>query len=148
MHMHRNSRAGPCACACTTLRKAARAVARVYDDALAEAGMTTAQFAILRHIAREQPVPLSRLADSLVMDRTSLYRALAPIEGKGWVKIAPGAGKAKLATLTPKGRAAMKGAESDWAAVQNRIVGTMGAEAWAGLETGLRALTSLAQGAL
>src|ERR1044072_3398166 len=91
MHMHRNSRAGPCACACTTLRKPAPAVARVYDDALAEAGMTTAQFAILRHIAREQPVPLSRLADSLVMDRTSLYRALAPSAGKGWGEIAHGA---------------------------------------------------------
>lgn len=144
MYMHHDSLAGPCAC--TALRKAARAVGRVYDDALAEAGMTTAQFAILRHVAREQPVPLSRLADSLVMDRTSLYRALAPLEAKGWVGVSAGAGKAKLAALTPEGRAAMEGAEADWAGVQDRIVGTIGAETWAGLETGLRALTALAQG--
>ena len=143
MHMHHVSLAGPCAC--TTLRKAARAVGRVYDEALAGAGMTTAQFAILRHVARGEPVPLSRLADGLVMDRTSLYRALAPIEAKGWVAVRAGAGKAKLATLTPAGRAAMEGAEDDWAGVQERIVGTMGAETWAGLEAGLRALTSLAQ---
>ena len=144
MHMHHDSLiAGPCAC--TTLRKAARAVSRVYDDALAEAGMTTAQFAILRHVAREQPVPLSRLADSLVMDRTSLYRALAPIEAKGWVRVSAGAGKAKLAALTPEGRAAMESAEADWSRVQEHIVGTMGPETWAGLEAGLRALTALAQ---
>ncbi|MES2441495.1 MAG: MarR family winged helix-turn-helix transcriptional regulator [Pseudomonadota bacterium] len=143
--MHHEALAGPCAC--TTLRKAARAVGRVYDEALADAGMTTAQFAILRHVARGEPVPLSRLADSLAMDRTSLYRALAPIEAKGWVTVSAGPGKAKLATLAPEGRAAMEGAEGDWAAVQQRIVGTMGAETWAGLEADLRALTTFAQDA-
>lgn len=143
MHMHQNQLSGPCAC--TTLRKAARAIGRVYDDALADAGMTTAQFAILRHVSRGQPLPLSRLADGLVMDRTSLYRALAPIEARGWVKVSAGSGKTKLASLTPEGRAAMEGAEAGWAGVQRRIVGTMGAEAWAGLEAGLNALTSLAQ---
>ena len=87
MYMHHESLSGPCAC--TTLRKAARAVGRVYDEALAGKGMTTAQFAILRHVWRGGSVPLSRLADSLVMDRTSLYRALAPVEAKGWVAVSP-----------------------------------------------------------
>lgn len=143
MYMHQETLRGPCAC--TTLRKAARAVARVYDEALAGKGMTTAQFAILRHVARGGEVPLSRLADGLVMDRTSLYRALAPLEGRGWVKVAAGAGKAKLASLTPEGRAAMEGAEEDWAAVQARIVDGVGAANWAGLEAGLRSLTAFAQ---
>lgn len=145
MHMHQETLSGPCAC--TTLRKAARAVARVYDEALAGTGMTTAQFAILRHVARGGSVPLSRLADSLAMDRTSLYRALAPLEGKGWVAVSAGQGKAKLASLTDQGRAALAGAEGDWVEVQERIVGTIGAEQWAGLEAGLRALTAFAQGA-
>lgn len=143
MHMHQSTLSGPCAC--TTLRKAARAVGRVYDEALAGRGMTTAQFAILRHVARGGSVPLSRLADSLVMDRTSLYRALAPVEARGWVAVAAGPGKAKLASLTPEGRAALDNAEGDWEAVQTRIIGTMGAENWAGLEAGLKALTALAQ---
>lgn len=148
MYMHHDLPDGPCAC--TTLRKAARAVGRVYDEALAENGMTTAQFAILRHISRGEasrgePLPLSRLADSLVMDRTSLYRAIAPIEARGWVTIAAGPGKAKLASLTPEGRAAMQGAEADWGAVQQRIVGAMGAEQWAALQTSLHTLTDLAQ---
>lgn len=142
MHMHQSTLAGPCVC--TTLRKANRAVGRVYDEALARRGMTTAQFAILRHVARAGSVPLSRLADSLVMDRTSLYRALTPVEAKGWVAVTPGPGRAKLAALTDEGRAAMESAEADWEAVQDRLVGTLGAEQWAGLQAGLRALTDLA----
>ena len=143
MHMHQDSLSGPCAC--TALRKAARAVSRIYDEALAGAGMTTAQFAILRHIGRGEPLALSRLAEQLAMDRTTLYRALDPIEAKGWVTVAPGSGKSRLASLTPAGRAAMAGAEADWQAVQARIVGAMGPEQWAGLENGLRTITSLAQ---
>jgi DNA-binding MarR family transcriptional regulator len=143
MRMHHDSSPGPCVC--TTLRKAARAVGRVYDEALAEAGMTTAQYAILRHIWRGEPAPLSRLADGLVMDRTSLYRALAPLEARGWVSISAGQGKTKLASLTPEGRAALERAEGDWEAAQARLVGAMGEDAWAGLNTALSSLTGLAQ---
>lgn len=143
MYMHHDSIEGPCVC--TTLRKAARAVGRVYDEALAGCGMTTAQFAILRHIARGGSVPLSRLADGLVMDRSSLYRALAPLEQRGWVAVSAGPGKAKLASLTPAGKAAMAAGEGDWEAAQVRLVGAMGEDAWAGLNAGLRGLTELAR---
>ncbi|MEN3749690.1 MarR family winged helix-turn-helix transcriptional regulator [Sphingomonas sp. HF-S3] len=147
MYMHHAmSPAAPSAsCACTTLRKASRAVGRVYDEALAGFGMTTAQFAILRHVARAEPVPLSRLAERLVMDRTSLYRALAPIERQGWLTIQPGPGKARLASLTGSGRDAMTSAEAGWAEVQRRIVGAMGERQWSDLEVALRALTDLAR---
>ncbi len=142
MYMHHEAIAGPCAC--TLLRKAARAVGRLYDDALAGHGMTTARFALLRHIARGEPLPLSRLAEQLVLDRTSLYRALAPVEAEGWVSVAAGTGKTKLASLTEAGRAALADAEADWAAVQERIASEMGAE-WGALQKGLAAITGLAQ---
>ena len=58
MHMHDDSL--PSVCACTMLRKAARITGRLYDSALAGHGMTTAQFAILRHVARGEPLALSR----------------------------------------------------------------------------------------
>src|SRR5262249_5171925 len=63
-------------CACTTLRKAARAVTRFYDAAIERAGMTTTQFAVLRAAERAGTVTMSRVADDLVMDRTSLYRTV------------------------------------------------------------------------
>jgi hypothetical protein len=68
MHMHQRL------CVCTTMRRATRALTRAYDEALAPFGITVQQFAILRDIQRAPSLP--RLAEGLVMDRTSLYRAL------------------------------------------------------------------------
>jgi DNA-binding MarR family transcriptional regulator len=143
MHMHHDSIQGPCAC--TALRKAARAISRVYDEALSRRGISTAQFAVLRHIARGEPVGLSQLADQLVMDRTTLYRGVSPLEAKGWVTITQGPGKARIASLTPAGLAAMKEAEEDWQAVQTRIVSSLGADQWAMLQSSLRTVTEIAR---
>jgi DNA-binding MarR family transcriptional regulator len=132
-------------CACTSLRKAARAVSRVYDEALSGTGMTIAQFSVLRHVARGGEVPLSRLAEALVMDRTSLYRALAPLERQGWIEIACAPqGRARIASLTEAGRGAMEGATAPWKAAQERLIGAMGADEWTALETLLRGVVDVA----
>ncbi|MES2289741.1 MAG: MarR family winged helix-turn-helix transcriptional regulator [Pseudomonadota bacterium] len=131
-------------CVCTTLRKASRAVTRAYDEGLADSGMTITQFAVLRNLDRQGAMPLSRLAELLVMDRTSLYRLIAPLERHGWVSVADGAGRAKLASITDAGRAAMLAATPAWEKVQDGLVGAMGAEAWAALQTQLRVLGSAA----
>lgn len=65
------------------MRRATRALTRAYDEALAPFGITVQQFAILRDIQRAGTIPLPRLAEGLVMDRTSLYRALPPLEREG-----------------------------------------------------------------
>lgn len=110
------------ACVCTGLRKASRAVTRVYDALLAESGMTTTQLAILRTLNRTGgELPLSRLAERLVMDRTSLYRTIAPIERAGWVRVEDGEGRARIACITDTGREAMAGAGSAWADAQNMM---------------------------
>jgi DNA-binding MarR family transcriptional regulator len=132
-------------CACTSLRKAARAVSRVYDDALSGTGMTIAQFSVLRHVARGGEMPLSRLAEALVMDRTSLYRALAPLERQGWIAVAQaGRGRARIASLTEAGRAAMEGATDSWRKAQERLIGALGPNDWTRLETLLRGVVDVA----
>lgn len=141
MHMHHDSLL-PSHCVCTTLRKAGRAVSRLYDEALEGAGLTTPQFAILRTIHRGGTVPLSRLAEALVMERTSLYRALGPLEREGWVAIEEAsAGRAKLVSLTDTGRALIDDASTAWEAVQTGLVERLGAENWAALEGLLRDVT-------
>lgn len=132
-------------CACTALRKAARAVSRVYDDALSGTGMTIAQFSVLRHVARGGEMPLSRLAEALVMDRTSLYRALAPLERQGWIAIAKASrGRARIASLTEAGQAAMEGATEPWRKAQERLIGALGPGDWSQLETLLRGVVDVA----
>lgn len=133
MHMHQN----PSPCACTILRKASRAVTRVYDEHLAGHGMTVTQFSILRNLARAAALPLSELAEKLVMDRTSLYRTIAPVERNGWVAITNGTGRAKLAQLTDAGRAAMAAAEPDWEATQTQILGGIAPAEWQALQATL-----------
>ena len=119
-------------CACTTLRKASRAVSRLYDEAMVGSGMTTTQLAILRSLGRTGTTPLSRLADSLVMDRTSLYRALPPLLAKGWMAVSDAErGKTKLADLTDAGREALIRAAPYWEAAQQTFVNAHGALAWA-----------------
>lgn len=141
MHMHPDSTI-PSPCVCTTLRKAGRAVSRLYDEALEGAGLTTPQFAILRTINRAGTMPLSRLADALVMERTSLYRALGPLQREGWVAIESGEnGRAKRVSLTDAGRAVIAGAAAQWEAVQTTLVERLGADNWAALEGLLRDVT-------
>jgi DNA-binding MarR family transcriptional regulator len=139
MYMHQEPFSA--ACACTMLRKAARSVSRVYDEALAGHNMTTAQFSILRHVARGEPLALSRLAEQLEMDRSSLYRAIAPIEKRGWVQVVAGAGRSKCATLSEAGRAALQAAEPDWAAIQRRVEAEAGSALWSVMQKGLKSLT-------
>jgi len=79
------------------------------------------------------------------MDRTTLYRGVSPLEAKGWVTITQGPGKARIASLTPAGLAAMKEAEEDWQAVQTRIVSSLGADQWAMLQSSLRTVTEIAR---
>ena len=137
--MHRDAATLPCAC--TALRKASRAISRAYDAALAPTGLTSAQYAILRRVQRAGPLPLSRLAEWLVMDRTSLYRALAPMERAGWLTLASGAGRAKVATLTAAGDDLIERAVPHWEGAQRRVVDTFGADRWAELQASIAALT-------
>jgi DNA-binding MarR family transcriptional regulator len=135
-------------CACTTLRKAARAVSRVYDAALAPAGLTTTQFAIIRSVAKHGGMPLSRLADALVMERTSLYRTLSPMTRAGWIRIDAGPrGRARLATATAEGLAAMREATPAWEDAQARIIGAVGREDWTDLGAALDGLVAVSAAA-
>jgi DNA-binding MarR family transcriptional regulator len=139
--MHSRSSATDLPCACTALRKASRAVSRLYDAALAPAGMSVAQLAILRAILRAGTIPLSRLADQMVMDSTSLYRALTPMIRSGWIAVEAGEkGRAKLASLTEQGRRATNDAAAHWEAAQIRFVEAFGAERWRDLHQAIASL--------
>jgi len=132
------------ACACMALRKAARALTRLYDDQLSPRDMTTTQFAILGTLDRRGDLPLTELATLLVMDRTTLYRTIEPVERRGWVSIGPGPGRSKIARLTDEGRAVLRSGREDWAVAQERVLGDLPQEEWDGL---LRTLNHLIEAA-
>ncbi len=143
MYMHHTRNIGR-GCACTALRKASRAVTRLYDAALTATGMSVIQFSILRNLARHGPQPLMELADRLVMERTSLYRALNPLRRQGWVKLGDAGGRAKIAALTTRGQRALDEATGSWEAAQSRLLGKVGLDEWAQMESALARLVAVA----
>ncbi len=77
-------------CACLNVRKAARAVTQLYDEVLQPSGLRATQFNLLVAIALAGEAPVTRLADALVMDRTTLTRNLKPLESQGLITIEAG----------------------------------------------------------
>ena len=87
-----------------------------------------------------------QLADLLVMERTTLYRALTPLERQGWVLISGGKGRAKCAVLTGRGRQALSAAAGAWESAQRKLLGALGTKEWTTLEGSLARLVSAAHG--
>src|SRR5262249_51170879 len=94
----------PRPCVCTTIRRASRILARAFDACLEPVGLNVTQVAVLRAIERHPGEPLTRVAKDLRMDRTSLYRAVTPMQREGWIKIATGSdARSRAAKFTTKG---------------------------------------------
>src|SRR5215831_11741581 len=147
---HMSTRAtvrGDAPCAAGTLRRASRSLARLYDTHLGKAGLTTTQFSILRTVQRRGGrTPLAELAADLVFERTSLYRALAPVRRAGLVAICDGADRrARYVALTPKGERRVAAAMPHWIEAQRAVLDRFGVGAWHALASQLRDLTALAR---
>ncbi len=125
------------------LRKASRAITRHYDHALARHGISTVQFAILRNIDRNGAPELSRLAEIMVMDRTSLYRALTPMVQRGWIAMGEARGKAKTVRLLAGGHEMLAACDGDWTASQRDVIGGLAAGEWEALQATLAKLIAV-----
>jgi DNA-binding PadR family transcriptional regulator len=79
------------------------------------------------------------------MDRTSLYRAITPMQREGWVKVSAGTdGRARTAEFTAKGRRLLKAADPDWGRTQTAVVERFGRDKWAALVSELERLRACA----
>ena len=117
------------ACACGRLRRAARALTQLYDDAMAPAGLRITQFSLLRTLAASGALRISDLAERLLLDRTALSRNLDPLVAQGLVDIVPGRdARTREAALTKKGAAAVKTATVYWADAQKEVAARLGRE--------------------
>ena len=133
-------------CAGGGLRRASRAVSRFYEAAFAPLRLTATQFSLLVAVNLADPIPLSRLAEVLVLDRTSLYRAVKPLVRRRCLRILPGqTRRERTAALTEAGRQLLAEALPIWNSVQGRLVDGLGPQAWAALAAGLRQVVPTVQ---
>src|ERR1700734_3726326 len=93
-------------CLCLHLQRAARSLARRFDEALRPFGLTNGQFSLLMSLNRPEPPPMGPVASLLAMDRTTLTAALKPLERRGLVKISPDPAdrRSRILQLTGKGQ--------------------------------------------
>src|ERR1700739_4901480 len=75
------------ACLCLHTQRAARALARRFDEVLRPVGLTNGQFSLLMSLNGREPPPMGPVAQLLAMDRTTLTAALKPLESRGLVKV-------------------------------------------------------------
>jgi DNA-binding MarR family transcriptional regulator len=118
---------GTSGCAAYQFRRTSRAVARLYDAAIAPSGIRSTQFAILTAIAKLQPVSMSRIGEILVIDAATMTRSLRLLQENGLIEIAPrGARRQRLLTLTLKAEKALAVAVPLWREAQARFLASLG----------------------
>ena len=130
-------------CLCLQVQRAARTLARRFDEALRPFGLTNGQFSLLMSINRPDPPRIRDLAPFLAMDRTTLTAALKPLERDGFLKVAtdPKDARSKRLILTDAGRDLLVRALPVWRDTHDAVDRLLGEVDLGPLRAGLRALS-------
>jgi len=129
-------------CLCLHVQRAARALARRFDDVFRPLDVTSGQFSLLMSLNRPEAPTLGNVATVLAMDRTTLTAALKPLERRGLEKIAEDKEdrRSRRLTLTAAGRALLARALPLWIATHDAIDAELEPHSPDGLRAALRAL--------
>jgi DNA-binding MarR family transcriptional regulator len=103
-------------CLCLHTQRAARALARRFDEALRPLVLSNGQFSLLMSLNRPMPPSMGAVASLLAMDRTTLTAALKPLQRRRLVTVTvdPADKRGRLLTLTPAGRSLLARATPVW----------------------------------
>ena len=118
-------------CTCSELRRAARAVTLLYDNAFKSSGLLSTQLGVLQTIHKSDSIRITDLAKELGMDRTTLTRNLSVLERQGFIKISSGKdNRTRIVAITSKGRTTVAKAIPLWNEVQRKVKQNMGETLW------------------
>ena len=136
----------PAACTCANLRQATRIVTQAYDAALRPTGLKATQFTLLATLAGAGHMPLVRLAEVLVMDRTTLSRNLKPLTRDKLIRIENADDqRVREIHLTEIGRRAYENALPKWELAQAQLAEQLGLDRWSELMDDLSATVAAIQ---
>jgi DNA-binding MarR family transcriptional regulator len=107
-------------CLCLHVQRAARVLARRYDEALRPVGLTNGQFSLLMSLNRAEPPTIGTVSVLLAMDRTTLTAKLKPLMRRGLVTVRADAKdrRSRRMTLTQAGRRLLQAAYPLWREAQ------------------------------
>jgi len=134
-------------CLCLHIQRAARALARRFDEALRPMGLTNGQFSLLMSLNRPEPAGMAAVASLLAMDRTTLTAALKPLRRRRLVAISrdPVDGRGRRMSLTRKGRALLVRAFPVWKRTHAAVEALLGEGEPARLRNTLHSLSRTAR---
>ncbi|WP_446742981.1 MarR family winged helix-turn-helix transcriptional regulator [Silvibacterium acidisoli] len=129
-------------CLCLQVQRAARALARRFDEAFRPLKLTNGQFSLLMSLNRPEPPPLSSVARLLAMDRTTLTAALKPLERRGLVESRSDKNdrRSRLLVLTEEGQLLLAQAMPIWIEQHAALEKSLPEQTSAPLHLGLAAL--------
>lgn len=131
-------------CLAGNLRRLSRAVSKAYDEALRPSGLRGTQFNLMTAIILMGPVTISKLAEVLAMDRTTLTRNLGPLQKQKLIDISPGDDlRIRIVAMTEEGNQMYQQAISLWSSVQDEIENKLGKQLVKSLLSDLKAAAKL-----
>jgi DNA-binding MarR family transcriptional regulator len=118
----------PEVCVANNLRKVSRAIVQAYEEALKPSGITISQFSTLGTLNLVGPMPISKLAEQMDLDRTTLARNLELLVRTGLVEIENDVNdqRVKVVRITEKGLLTLEQAAPLWVKAQHHFVKGLG----------------------
>ena len=130
-------------CLCIRLRRASRALTRLYDEALSETGLNIAQLSLLFSVWQAQPIAINALAEKNQLDPSTLGRNLGVLERRELLTLSAGEdARTRIVKLTQTGMGLLVRAAPLWQGAQSRARERLTADG----ERTLRALLALLEG--
>lgn len=134
-------------CACANLRRAARAVTRVYNQELRMSGLELTQYTLLMALSITGETPQGELGRLLALDTTTLTRVLRLLVKRGWIAEQAGDDRRqRLLRLTPTGQQKLAQARPHWERAQDRLRRELGASNWDRMALLLAEITRVSAG--
>ncbi|MDH1703013.1 MarR family winged helix-turn-helix transcriptional regulator [Comamonas terrigena] len=124
---------------CTSFmaRSLSRKISQFYDDMLAPSGLRGTQFNLLGQArrAKDGPLTVSRLAELLNTDRTTLTRNLQTLQAQGLIEVVAGAdARSRCVRVTEAGEQAHRLGAQYWRQAQQQVRALCGEDTIAQLE--------------
>jgi DNA-binding MarR family transcriptional regulator len=137
----------PATCMGMHIRRASRIVTQIYDEAMRPTGLAISQFTVLVALHLVKSISVTRLAQELYTDQTTLTRNLKLLEKRGLITIEPGSDRrVRLAALTEAGEQALAQALPLWEQAQAEVRQKFGSQKWQSLLSLLSDLTEVREG--
>lgn len=114
-------------CFCHHARRTARAITRIFDEALQPVGLKASQFNILAMVAAHDGASTAEISRFLALDRTTLSRNLKPLQNAGYLTAQGGAGRRPdTLALTAAGKILFDQAAAHWQTAQSGLTQRLG----------------------